>query len=95
MLLIGCFHQKFLTVLEKTGEGMLEITLIASAAGLILGVVSITGLGFSFSVALIQMSGGSFLILLVLAAAGAIGWTRTFRAVFACPCRGNNHLSIF
>lgn len=59
-------------VFEKTGEGMLEISLVAAAAGLILGVVSITGLGFSFSVALIQLSGGNFLILLLLAATGAI-----------------------
>jgi TRAP transporter 4TM/12TM fusion protein len=64
--------RRLMDVFEKTGEGMLEISLVAAAAGLILGVVSITGLGFSFSVALIQLSGGSFLILLWLAAAGAI-----------------------
>jgi TRAP transporter 4TM/12TM fusion protein len=64
--------RKLLAILEDTGEGLLEITVIAAAAGLILGVVSLTGLGFAFSLALIQMSGGNLFILLLLAAAGAI-----------------------
>jgi TRAP transporter 4TM/12TM fusion protein len=64
--------RKLLAILENTGEGLLEISVIAAAAGLILGVVSITGLGFAFSLALIQMSGGNLFILLLLAAAGAI-----------------------
>jgi len=64
--------RKLLAILEGTGEGLLEITVIAAAAGLILGVVSLTGLGFAFSLALIQMSGGNLFILLLLAAAGAI-----------------------
>ena len=63
---------KLLVILEATGEGLLEITVIAAVAGLILGVVSITGLGFAFSLALIQMSGGNLLILLLMAAAAAI-----------------------
>lgn len=63
---------KLLAILEDTGEGLLEITVIAAVAGLILGVVSITGLGFAFSLALVQMSGGNLLILLLMAAAAAI-----------------------
>jgi len=64
--------KKLLAILEGTGEGLLEIGIIAAAAGLVLGVVSLTGLGFAFSLALIQMSGGNFFILLAMAAAGAI-----------------------
>ncbi|MBU2499063.1 MAG: TRAP transporter permease [Proteobacteria bacterium] len=64
--------KKLLDVLQKTGQGMLEISVIGAAAGIILGVISITGLGFSFSVALIHLAGGSLPVLLLLAAAGAI-----------------------
>lgn len=64
--------KKILNILESTGNSMVEITLVCAAAGLILGVVSISGLGFSFSVALIQLSQGNFLILLLLAAGAAV-----------------------
>jgi TRAP-type uncharacterized transport system fused permease subunit len=56
----------------ETGEGMLEIGVICSAAGLIIGIVSLTGLGFTFSQALVSLSGGSTLLLLILGAVGAI-----------------------
>jgi len=64
--------RKFIAILRDTGEGMLEIGVISAAAGLIIGIVSITGLGFTFSSTLVSVSGGSTFILLVLAAAGAI-----------------------
>jgi TRAP transporter 4TM/12TM fusion protein len=64
--------RKFIAILRHAGEGMLEIGVIAAAAGLIIGIVSITGLGFTFSSALVSVSGGSTFVLLSLAAAGAI-----------------------
>jgi len=64
--------RKFIAILKNAGEGMLEIGVISAAAGLIIGIVSITGLGFTFSSALVSVSGGSTFILLSLAAAGAI-----------------------
>jgi TRAP transporter 4TM/12TM fusion protein len=63
---------KVLNILKETGEGMLEIGVICSAAGIIIGVVSLTGLGFTFSQTLVNLAGGNTLILLVLAATGAI-----------------------
>lgn len=63
---------RIVRILKETGEGMLEIGVICSAAGLIIGIVSLTGLGFTFSQALISLAGGSKLLLLVLGAAGAI-----------------------
>lgn len=68
----GIKIKKLLKVLEATGGSMIEITLVCAAAGLILGVVNISGLGFSFSAALIQFSEGNFLILLLLSAGAAI-----------------------
>lgn len=64
--------RKFIAILRDTGEGMLEIGVISAAAGLIIGIVSITGLGFTFSSTLVSVAGGSTFILLALAAAGAI-----------------------
>lgn len=64
--------KKFMAILKDTGEGVLEIGVISAAAGLIIGIVSITGLGFTFSSTLVSVSGGSTFILLTLAAAGAI-----------------------
>ena len=64
--------RKFFSILRDTGEGMLEIGVISAAAGLIIGIISITGLGFTFSSTLVSIAGGSKFILLALAAAGAI-----------------------
>jgi len=79
VLLICCLRRedrlnlkKVINIFKETGEGMLEIGVICSAAGLIIGIVSLTGLGFTFSQALVSLSGGSPLILLILGAVGAI-----------------------
>jgi len=59
-------------ILKETGEGMLEVGVVCSAAGLIIGIVSLTGLGFTFSQTLVNLAGGSTFILLILGAVGAI-----------------------
>ena len=64
--------RKVMTILEGTGESLLEIGVIVGAAGLILGVMAVSGLGFSFSLALTEIAGDSFILLLLMAAAGAI-----------------------
>jgi TRAP transporter 4TM/12TM fusion protein len=63
---------KLISILKDTGEGMLEIGVISAGAGLIIGIISITGLGYTFSSTLVSLSGGSTFLLLVLAAAGAV-----------------------
>jgi len=60
------------TILEDTGRGLLEVGIICSIAGLVIGSISLTGLGLSLSDALVILSGGNVLILLFLAAVGAI-----------------------
>jgi len=47
--------------------GILEISVICAAAGIILGVFNVTGLGLKMSSAIISLSGGSLLGLMVLA----------------------------
>lgn len=64
--------RKVMTILEGTGEALLEIGMIVGAAGLILGVMAVSGLGFSFSLALTEIAGDSFVLLLLMSAAGAI-----------------------
>jgi TRAP transporter 4TM/12TM fusion protein len=64
--------KKILDVLESTGEALIELGIIVGAAGLIVGVMAVSGLGFSFSLAITKLAGGNFFLLLVLAAVGAI-----------------------
>ncbi len=51
-----------------TGLAVLEIILITAGAGLVIGVLAISGLGFNLTMTLVQIGGGSLLVLLVLAA---------------------------
>lgn len=63
--------KKLLAILESVGEALIEIAVVVSAAGLIIGVMSVSGLGFSFSLALIELAGGNYFLLLLVAALGA------------------------
>ena len=63
---------KPLAILEDTGRGLLEVGIICAIAGFVIGAISLTGLGLSLSDALVALSGGNVLILLVLAAVGAV-----------------------
>ena len=63
---------KFLAVLEYTGRNMLLLGIICGAAGFIIGMVSLTGLGFVFSSLLLKLAGGNLYILLILTGLGSI-----------------------
>jgi TRAP transporter 4TM/12TM fusion protein len=54
--------------LAKTGHGVVEILLISAASGLVIGVLNITGLSFNLTYALVQVGGGSAILLLALSA---------------------------
>jgi TRAP transporter 4TM/12TM fusion protein len=53
---------------RAAGLATLEIILITAAAGLVIGVLAISGLGFNLTMALVAIGGGNLLLLLVLAA---------------------------
>jgi TRAP transporter 4TM/12TM fusion protein len=55
-------------ILRTTGINTLQIFMIGAGAGIVIGVLNITGLGFGLTISLIQIAGGSLLLLLVLAA---------------------------
>lgn len=63
---------KLLKILEDTGQGILELAVIGALAGLIIGVLSVTGLAITFSNMLIAVSGGNTFLLLLFAAVAAI-----------------------
>jgi TRAP transporter 4TM/12TM fusion protein len=57
-----------LKILQGSTRSMLEITVVCAAAGLIVGLVTYTGLGYSLSLFLTELSGGNLLILAILTA---------------------------
>ena len=60
--------RELLDAFRSTGIAVIEIILITAAAGFVIGVLSISGLGFNLTLALVQIGGGSTLLLLALAA---------------------------
>lgn len=52
----------------STGRASLEMLMIGGAAGIIMGVLNITGLGFGLTLELVRFAGGMLLPLLVLSA---------------------------
>jgi TRAP transporter 4TM/12TM fusion protein len=61
-----------LEVLRATGTRVLQIYMIGAAAGIVIGVLNISGLGFGLTISLIHAAGGSLILLLLLAAAVCI-----------------------
>jgi TRAP transporter 4TM/12TM fusion protein len=57
-----------LDALRSTGIAVVEIVLITAAAGFVIGVLSISGLGFNLTLALVQLGAGNLFLLLLLAA---------------------------
>jgi TRAP transporter 4TM/12TM fusion protein len=60
--------KKFLNLCEKTGKGLLEIGVVAGAAGFVIGVLNVSGLGFGLSMGLVEAAGHNIFPLLLLTA---------------------------
>ncbi|MEX0954415.1 MAG: TRAP transporter fused permease subunit [Rhizobiaceae bacterium] len=54
--------------MSRCGHGVVEIILISAASGLVIGVLNVTGLSFNLTYLLVQIGGGSAIVLLVLSA---------------------------
>ncbi len=54
--------------LPETGTAMVEIVIVSAAAGIVIGVLNISGLSFSLTLALVNMAQGSLFLLLIVAA---------------------------
>lgn len=64
--------KKYLKVLASAGEAVVFIAIMCAIAGLVVGVLGLTGLGSSLSQNLLQLAGGSVWMLLIFAAIGCI-----------------------
>jgi TRAP-type uncharacterized transport system fused permease subunit len=60
--------RKVLSCIEDTGRTLLDIVVITSLAGLVIGALQLSGLTFKLSLILISLSGGNVLALLSLTA---------------------------
>jgi TRAP transporter 4TM/12TM fusion protein len=79
VFLLSCLRKKsrlsvrqLAGVLVSSGIGLLEIGVIVGIAGVIIGVLNLTSLGFNLSVVMIQIGGQSQVVLLLLAALLAV-----------------------
>ncbi|MFC1866843.1 TRAP transporter permease [Thermodesulfobacteriota bacterium] len=54
--------------LKSTGLGVLEIIMIGAAAGMVIGILYLSGLSFGLTLALVQIASGNLLLLLLMAA---------------------------
>lgn len=59
-------------VLRSTGLTVLDIFMIGGAAGIVIGVLNTSGLGFGLTLALVKLASGNLVALLVMAAAVCI-----------------------
>lgn len=60
--------RKLFGALAGTGHAVIEIILISAASGIVIGVLNVTGLSFNLTYALVQIGGGSAIVLLALSA---------------------------
>ncbi len=61
------FHQ-LIDAMCETGHGSLDLILITAAAGVVIGVLSISGLGFQLTLGLVEVGHGHLFLLLLLSA---------------------------
>jgi TRAP transporter 4TM/12TM fusion protein len=54
--------------IRETGHGTLDLVLICGAAGIVIGVLSISGLGYQLTLILVQVGQGNLFLLLLLSA---------------------------
>jgi TRAP transporter 4TM/12TM fusion protein len=64
--------RQLLAVVARTGFAVIEILMICAAAGMVIAVLTITGLSFNLTYSLVQLGGGNAPLLLLLAAIACI-----------------------
>ena len=75
---------KLFVIARDAGKGLLEVGVTSAGAGILIGVLSITGLAFTFSSVLVALAGGNSFLLLLLSAIGAsiLGMGMTVTAAY-------------
>jgi len=64
--------RQLMEILEDAGQGMLSLVPVVAVTGMMIGVLSVTGLGFTLSLGIVETAGGSMTMLLLLTAVAAI-----------------------
>lgn len=64
--------QKFFVALGDTGIAVTNLLMVSAMAGVVIGVLNITGLGFALTQAIVQLSGGNLAVILLMAGAISI-----------------------
>lgn len=64
--------RRLLEIVDATGSGMLSILPAVAIAGIIIAILSITGLGFTFGLGVVDEAGGNLYLLLILTALAAL-----------------------
>jgi len=64
--------RRFLESITDTGMLLIEIGVVGAVAGIVVGAVNLTGLGFIFSQALVELAGGNLLLMLLITAIASI-----------------------
>lgn len=59
-------------IAEGTGRGIVEVAVATAAAGIVVGLISLTGLSTRFSDVILDLAGGSLLIALILTSVSSI-----------------------
>jgi TRAP transporter 4TM/12TM fusion protein len=80
----GITFRGVVLMFRDAGRALLEVGVTSAGAGLIIGVLSITGLAFTFSSVLVSLAKGSIFLLLLLSAIGAsiLGMGMTVTAAY-------------
>ena len=73
---IGIFHpngeiksfKAFVACLDKGGQSIIQVAAACGSAGIIIGVITLTGLGLKLATVLVTVAGGNLLLLLLLTA---------------------------
>jgi TRAP transporter 4TM/12TM fusion protein len=60
--------REVISTIPRTGRGVIDIVLIGAGAGIVIGILNVTGLSFNLSYLLVQVGSSSAILLLVLSA---------------------------
>jgi TRAP transporter 4TM/12TM fusion protein len=78
-LAVGVLHPStrpslrgFVLAIEEAGRTVFDLIVITLIAGLVIGALQVSGLGFNFSLLLLKLAGGSSIVLLTMTAAVCI-----------------------
>lgn len=65
-------RERVISIIDATGSGMISIIPAVAVAGIMIGILSITGLGFTFGMSVVDQASGNLFLLLVLTALASL-----------------------